>query len=76
MKVVQQRNRSNRGCLLLENTYPISVRLKTAGHRRRPQKNHRGILQFTEKYVFKSVDCGTLQLVLEVFVTRLCLDIM
>jgi len=38
MKVVQQRNRSNRGCLLLENTYPISVRLKTAGHRRRPQK--------------------------------------
>ena len=36
---------------------------------RRPQKtakSHRGILKFTENYVLKSIDCGTLQLVLGV----------
>jgi len=54
-----------------------TARLKNAGDRRRLQKNYRGILKFTENYVLKScVDCGTLQLVLGVFMTGLYLDIM
>jgi len=66
----------SRNCGPPENLWRLQETAQDGTQPQETAKNRRGILKFSENYLLKScVDCGTLQLVLGVFLAGLYLDI-